>query len=97
MNLRQSGRYGQQAWANVMARMERTAPPGIMDLYHALLARGPISTTERGIVSAQQTEKQRFEREVARISAEMDSGEYFVEIAEAKARFKAWIKDIRKG
>ncbi|MOA50516.1 hypothetical protein D3C78_1735400 [compost metagenome] len=79
-----------------MAAYMAKAPAGFMELHKALLARGPVSTAEREMMAAEHAEKQRLDREVARITAEMDSGEYFADIEKHKAYLRQMAK-IRIG
>lgn len=84
---------GRQAYNNTITSK---APAGIMELYSTVLARGPVSQhqSSQSPVNPAAASLAQLETEVSRITAELDSGTYFVEVQKGIQAFDRWISSL---
>lgn len=91
-------RHAERSRQTYMNMITSKAPAGIMELYSTVLARGPVSVSQRqssqSAVDSVAARLTQLEPEVSRITAELDSGKYFVEVQEGIQAFKQWISEI---
>jgi hypothetical protein len=91
-------RYSERGRQAYMNNITSKAPAGIMELYSAVLARGPVSVSQRqssqSVANPAAASPAQLESEVSRITAELDSGMYFTEVQEGIQAFNQWLSSL---